>query len=33
MRNEALLAATKKRDNFQILAWRVMPNHYHRQVD
>jgi putative transposase len=31
-RFEALLAATKKRDDFQILAWCVMPNHYHLAV-
>ena len=28
-RLEALLAETKKRDDFQILAWCVMSNHYH----
>lgn len=28
-RFEALLAATKKRDDFQILAWCLMSNHYH----
>jgi REP element-mobilizing transposase RayT len=27
-RFEALLAETKKRDDFQILAWCVMSNHY-----
>jgi len=31
-RFEALLAATKKRDDFQILAWCVMSNHYHLAV-
>jgi putative transposase len=31
-RLEALLAATKKRDDFQILAWCVMSNHYHLAV-
>jgi REP element-mobilizing transposase RayT len=28
-RFEALLAATKKRDDFQVLAWCLMSNHYH----
>jgi putative transposase len=31
-RFEALLAATKKRDDFQVLAWCVMSNHYHLAV-
>jgi len=31
-RFEALLASTKKRDDFQILAWCVMSNHYHLAV-
>jgi REP element-mobilizing transposase RayT len=31
-RLEGLLAATKKRDDFQILAWCVMSNHYHLAV-
>ena len=31
-RFEALLAATKKRDDFQILAWSLMSNHYHLAV-
>ncbi len=31
-RFEALLAATKKRDDFQILAWCMMSNHYHLAV-
>jgi REP element-mobilizing transposase RayT len=31
-RLEALLAATKKRDDFQILAWCLMSNHYHLAV-
>ena len=31
-RFEALLALTKKRDDFQILAWCVMSNHYHLAV-
>ena len=31
-RFEALLAATKKRDDFQILAWCVMSNHFHLAV-
>ena len=31
-RFEALLATTKKRDDFQILAWCVMSNHYHLAV-
>ena len=31
-RFEALLASTKKRDDFQILAWCVMLNHYHLAV-
>ncbi len=31
-RFEALLAATKKRDDFQILSWCVMSNHYHLAV-
>jgi REP element-mobilizing transposase RayT len=31
-RFEALLAATKKRDEFQILAWCLMSNHYHLAV-
>ena len=31
-RFEALLAATKKRDDFQILAWCVMSNHYHLAI-
>lgn len=31
-RFEALLAATKKRDDFQIFAWCLMSNHYHLAV-
>jgi len=31
-RLEAVLAATKKRDDFQVLAWCVMSNHYHLAV-
>jgi REP element-mobilizing transposase RayT len=31
-RFEALLATTKKRDDFQILAWCVMSNHYHLAI-
>lgn len=31
-RFEGLLAATKKRDDFQILAWCLMSNHYHLAV-
>lgn len=31
-RLEDLLAATKKRDDFQILAWCIMSNHYHLAV-
>jgi len=31
-RFEALLASTMKRDDFQILAWCVMSNHYHLAV-
>jgi len=31
-RLEGLLATTKKRDDFQILAWCVMSNHYHLAV-
>ncbi len=31
-RLEALVAETKKRDDFQILAWCVMSNHYHLAV-
>ena len=31
-RLEELLATTKKRDDFQILAWCVMSNHYHLAV-
>jgi len=31
-RLEALLASTKKRDDFQIFAWCVMSNHYHLAV-
>jgi putative transposase len=31
-RFEALLVATEKRDDFQILAWCVMSNHYHLSV-
>lgn len=31
-RLEALFAETTKRGGFQILAWCVMPNHYHLAV-
>jgi len=31
-RFEALLSSTKKRDDFQVLAWCVMSNHYHLAV-
>ncbi len=31
-RLETLFATTKKRDDFQILAWCVMSNHYHLAV-
>jgi REP element-mobilizing transposase RayT len=31
-RFEALLATTKKRDDFQILAWCLMSNHYHLAI-